>query len=170
MDTTQVAAELEQAKKEFEAKATDLRRRIEHARRAIERYETKLSRLYHAYDLRAHAVSRHYMQIPQEPAAESADRAGTARTRRWSLDGPMLELIRTMPAPVVAVPDVWSKWNQGHCDGQISRTTVRGVLERLVRDGELKVIEVGRPGRNRVRLYKLASVNDPEHHEEEQTI
>lgn len=153
-----MTAALKALKEDTETKATVLSAKIAQAQDLADRYRRKLARLYEESEQRAAEVSRSYLSIPApsnegEPAVD-----GAPRTRRWSLDVPVLKMIRAMNTPVVAVPEVWARWNQDHPDRPVGRSTIRGVLERLVRDRSLVPLEDGaQRGRTNVRAYMVSN-------------
>jgi sugar-specific transcriptional regulator TrmB len=151
------AARLKALKQDRESRAAPLRAKLSQSHRLTERYQKKLDELNARSEAEIRNLTREYLALPA-PAVEAAP-ARSRRTRRWSLDEPVLKLIHSMQSPVIAVPDVWLQWNREHLETEVGRTTIRGILERLRRDGELEVVDDGKPGRKKVRLYKLASVS-----------
>lgn len=139
-----------------DSKAAELRAKIAHAEGQAERYKSKLDQLYQELETKVQELSRSYLSIPVSSSTTTA--TGGRRTRRWSLDQPILSLIRSMKNPIIDAPQVWAFWNEQHPEQRVERSTIRGVLERLERDGHLKEHESGRRGRRNVRTYHLPSV------------
>jgi hypothetical protein len=158
MDETEIAQELKRIKADYEGRALILRRKIDRAKRAIARSEARLEKLGQVFRDEVRDVSRSFVGLPDE--AETA--VSRRRTRRWSLDEPIRALVRSMSSGVIALPDVCTEWARRYPDRPVSRTTIRGTLDRLVQDKELKIINQGGPGRSRAREYRHVSVaSDP---------
>lgn len=149
-----MTAALTLLKESADSKAADLRAKIAQAQGQAERYQRKLDQLYQELGARVQELSNSYLAIP----AQSKEFTTTRRTRRWSLDQPVLAMIRGMKNPIIAAPEVWARWNQEHPEQPVERSTIRGVLERLEREHHLKEVEGGRRGRRNVRTYRLPTV------------
>jgi hypothetical protein len=154
MDEIETAQKLKQIKAEYEARAHILRAKIDRAKRAIARSEARLDRLGQVFRDQVRDVTRSFVGLPEE-AEPGAKRK---RTTKWSLDDPIRTLVRSMSSGVIALPEVCAEWARRYPDRPISRTTMRGVLDRLVEDKELKIINQGGPGRSRAREYQHVSV------------
>ena len=157
-----MTAALRAAKRDFESKADILRKKIDRAQKVIRGSESRLVRLSQAFDKRVREITRDYVNLPEQTSTEHS--RSQRRAPKLSLDQPVLSLIHAMPSPIVAVPEVVENWNREHPDSEIGRTTIRGILDRLASDGHLQIVENGRPGRAKVRQYRLvsSSIAEPE--------
>ncbi len=60
--------------------------------------------------------------------------------------------------------------DSSHHEDEIGRGTMRGILDRLAESQKLVVVEEGRPGRSRSRVYRLPEVSLPRDEEAEEAI
>lgn len=162
MDSHEAAAQLERVKADYEARARTLQNKIDRARRVIARSEARLHKLAGQFRDQVQEISGSFVGLPAEGEVSSRHK----RTERWSLDEPIRKLVHSMKSGVISLPDVCSEWARQNPQRPAGRTTIRGVLDRLEREGVLKIVSHGRPGRSQAREYRLASVEEPEPAEE----
>jgi hypothetical protein len=161
MDQDEFNALVGSARQEYEEISGRLTTRIEALRKSLERDERRLAALRELYDKRLHDITRAYAGLAPLPTLappSTVDGCGARgegkRNKRGALDGPLLELVREVANPVVTVPQMTDAWNQRHgSEGVVSRSTVRGALERHVAKGALDVAEEGGRGSNNPRTY-----------------
>src|SRR5712692_1395446 len=101
MHEQQIARELKTAKEELEQKASVLQAKLAQAQHLVERYQTKLGQLYQEFDARVRGLSRSYLDLPEVARTSlAAGKSESGRKRKWSLDEPILALVRRMQSPV----------------------------------------------------------------------
>lgn len=159
LDGVDIGDQLRAARADAEARVAKLRAKIATARRAIERYESSLSRVNVDLDRKVQELTSSYRRIPDLSTAPSKR---APRASKLSLDPQVLKLLQYIPSPVVTVPLVCDAWRRLNPDSQIGRTTVRGVLDRLVEGGFLEVIDRGKQGRRYATEYRLIAIKAPE--------
>jgi hypothetical protein len=159
MDLEEFQALVKAARQEHDEASDKLKARIEMLRRSLARDEQKLEDLRQVLDKRLHDITRAYAGIAPWPEATTqapSDRSRSQgkRIKRGALDQPLLELAKKIANPTVTVPQLTDAWNQ-RCgpENEVSRSTVRGTLERYVAKGELEVADEGGRGSNNPRTY-----------------
>ena len=161
MDRDEFNALVETARREYEEASSRLSARIETLRRSLQRDEQRLLDIRQAFDKRLHDITRAYAGLAplpavaaQAPSDGQGSRALGKRSKRGALNEPLLELAREIASPVVTVPQLTDAWNQRFgVENEVSRSTVRGALERHVAKGNLEVVDEGGRGSNNPRTY-----------------
>lgn len=148
------------ARQDYESASERLTLRIETLRKSLQRDERRLSDIREAFDKRLHDITRAFAGLAPLPAIapqapQNGSRSGGKRSKRGALDYPLLEIVTEIADPVVTVPQVTDTWNQRHGqESQVSRSTVRGALERHASKGRLEVVDEGGRGSNNPRTYR----------------
>jgi len=93
---------------------------------------------------------------PGNPVTVAPARSLPPPPKRRALDEPLLDLARSLPQPFSA-PQAWAAWNAAHPEDTTTRSTVRGVMERHVRNGILELADAGGRGSFNPRTYRIRS-------------
>lgn len=138
-----LAEEMSASTSRWEARAKKLERDLERARQKLQQirieHKRRLDALWATY---AGATAPSLPPSPQEASQRR-------RMTRGSMDAPVLQLIREhFHDGDFTVHDVIASWNAQHPADTLNTSTVRGVLNRHVKDGRLEVEKGGRGNGN----------------------
>jgi hypothetical protein len=151
---------MEEARRRFEEESAALRERIAKAEETIRRSTLKLTAIQGVFKRTVDGILGEYagLQSSGPPVHEgSTSPAGSRRTRRGSLDRLLLEVAREVGVPDTTVPDLADAFNERHQDQTVPRSTVRGVIERLIDAGELEVTRQGSRGNANPTRFKVVA-------------
>ena len=131
-------------KEAIEGETKTLEADLIRARAKVERLEARLHGIREQYQRRSTALMNAYMGIADEPVIEDDGGDNAAdRKKRGILDGPLLELARSIAAPDVTAGQLEAVWNSRNPGTLLTSSTVRGVLDRLSAKGSLIITDPG---------------------------
>jgi hypothetical protein len=139
------AAAATAAKAEYEQETRDLVGQLERGKAKIARLEKRLTAIHDQYRARVAQLGAALLGLPPEelpPAMAPAALSHRQERRRGSFDEPVLALAREISSPDVTSREIVEAWNQRNPD-QITESTMRSILERLLAKGSLRIAQEG---------------------------
>src|SRR5262245_16291036 len=136
MDAIEFQRLIDSERARFEAEISELRERVERYRKLLSKSEGQLGGAREAHAARIERLSRIYAGFTEESESASTpsqdtegDNGERKRTKRGSLDEPIVTLACGIGSPETTVSDIVDAWNARNAI-KVTRSTVRGIFER----------------------------------------